>query len=300
MAAEQLGAEGTALAVHDRKRQPEASRLPRAARSTRSPVRSASVPLSQTSSASRTTAEAGESPPFTPPRGFAAALQVSETTCKIAPSIGEWAALQNGRHDKLLRRRLTRHATTSRQTVQLQLEKDQLPARQRRRKQRERQTAPRAESADGCASLDGAPVLPPLSFADTMRFGHGLSVALAGKKANGPPNFEDAVELDAAAIEAAEGDLLVDLICSAAVSSAIDGAINDRCGVVDAVTPLKRVTVSAAEKPAATLHVNSTLGATLGGQGGDPPQPLGKTPPFPALDGRPLCVCVCVCVYVCR
>lgn len=283
--AQQLGAEGTALAVHDRKRQPEASRLPRAARSTRNPVRSASVPLSQTSSASRTTPEAGDSPPFTPPRGFMAALQVSETTCKIAPSIGEWAALQNGRHDKLLRRRLTRHATTSRQTVQLQLESDQLPARQRRRKQRERQTAPRAESTDGCASLGGAPVLPPLSFADTMRFGHGLSVALAGKKDN--VTFEDAAELDATAIETAEGDMLVDLICSAAVSSAIDGAINDRCGMVDAVTPLTRVTVSAAEKPAAILHVNSTLGTTLGGQGqfaNHAPQPLGKKP-SPALGG---------------
>lgn len=236
-----------------------------------------------------------ESPPFTPPWMMGGnAVQVSERTCQIAPSIGEWAALQNGRHDKLLRRRLTRHVTTKRQNMQLNLETGKVPTRRRRQTRRAegRAPAPRVGSADDAASLGCAPVLPPLSFADTMRFGHDLSVALgtvnAGQKSS--VSFEEAVELDAAAVESAEGDMLVDLLCSAVVSSAIDDAMGDICGVVGAVMPPQSDILSTAVKPAVTLHVNSTLGTALGAQGQqqrhvahgssgaarDAPQPLGK------------------------
>jgi hypothetical protein len=181
--------------------------------------------------------------------------------------------------------------------VQLHLESDRLPARRRRRKQRAQgqAAATRMESADGAASLGGAPALPALpalSFADTMRFGHDLSVVLgtANAEQKSSVTFEEAVQLDAAAAESVEGDKLVDLLCSAVVSSAIDGAMSDICGVVDAVIPPQSDTLSTAGTPAATLHVNSTLGTTLGAQGQqqgqmaqgstgaarDPQQPLGK------------------------
>jgi hypothetical protein len=229
---------------------------------------------------------------------------LSGRRCKIAPSIGEWAAQQNGRQDKLLRRHLTRHAATSRQTVALQLDSDKQPTRRQRRKQRaaERAKQLRSQSADDVATLGGPPALPPLSFADTMRFGHDLSVAIATNKAEeagggkGSVSFQDALELDAA-IEAADGEgqggLLVDLLSLEVVSTAIGDAMFDIFGTraeeeeeeeeeEDATPTAVAATQQERQKKRNKLHINSTLGTTLGNQGHDRnghpqdmPQPLG-------------------------
>ena len=79
----------TTLAVHKREKLEKGPKAVPASRAKvspaqpQTPVRSASVPPEN--SGSRNTPEAADSPPFTPPRGFVSAVQISEQTC--APSL---------------------------------------------------------------------------------------------------------------------------------------------------------------------------------------------------------------------
>ena len=105
-----------------------------------------------------------------------------------------------------------------------------------------------------------------MSFADTMRFGHDLSVALDTRKGKGAAvEFEEAVDMDAA-IEAATGDLLVDLISLDAVASAVDEVLEDLFGPGEeddvGNLPLRNLP----REKQRQVHVNSELGGTLGGR----------------------------------
>ena len=77
--------------------------------------------------------------------------------------------------------------------------------------------------------------------------------------------FEEAVDMDAA-IEAATGDLLVDLISLDAVASAVDEVLEDLFGPGEeddvGNLPLRNLP----REKQRQVHVNSELGGTLGGR----------------------------------
>ena len=134
---------------------------------------------------------------------------------KIAPQLGEWATLQNGRHEQRLRRRLARHATTSR--VQIHLDTDR-----RRSETKRRRPAGRSKSADDADGGSTSAALPPLSLADTMRFGHDLSLALGERRAGSRHAQIVEEEQDDDDDDSLELSLSRDV-----VAAALDGAVED-------------------------------------------------------------------------
>lgn len=147
----------------------------------------------------------------------------------------------------------------------MKLENDK-PARRTRRSKRagEQGKHLRSLSADDVAGETAAAALPPLSFADTMRFGHDLSVALGTRKrgaAKPSVEFEEPAVDMAAAIDAATGDLLVDLISLDAVSTAMDDVLDDLFGKSEEEADVGHLPLrNLPREKQRQIHVNSELG----------------------------------------